>query len=168
MKNIFYTFGALFILSSCGFTPIHGTAFQDEASAQSLRSEMAQVQIENIPNREGQFLRNELIDRLYRDGRPSHPKYSLVITPIGEKKSDLDITKESDATRSQLKLRTSMQLIDIQTKEVVISRKLNAISSYNVLSSEFATRVSEQNTRENALNDIARQVELHIGLYLKR
>ncbi|MCB1783588.1 MAG: hypothetical protein KDI13_06290 [Alphaproteobacteria bacterium] len=157
----------LLVLPSCGFTPMYGTAFQSKQQA-DIQAELAQVEIANIPNSEGQYLRNALIDRFYKDQRPENPRYTLKISQIRESKVDLDITKTSDATRGQLRLNTEMVLIDNQTEAAVLTRKLATVSSYNILSSEFATRVSEDNTRKNALDELARQAELQIGLYLHR
>jgi LPS-assembly lipoprotein len=42
------------------------------------------------------------------------------------------------------------------------------ITSYNVLGNEFATRVTEDNARTNALDELARQAEMHTGLYFRR
>lgn len=152
-------------LSGCGFQPMHGTAFQSEKQA-TVQEVLSQVEIGNIPDREGQYLRNALIDRFYTQGRPAYPKYELSVSEISESRTELDITKSSDATRAQLRLATAIQLTDTSSGEVLLTRNLHAVSSYNVLGSEFATRVSEKNTRENALQDLARQIELHIGLYL--
>jgi LPS-assembly lipoprotein len=124
--------------------------------------------IDNIPDREGQMLRNHLIDRLYTSGRPVYPSYTLAVGKINESLSDLDITKSSDATRSQLRLSTSMALKDNATGQALLKRDLTAITSYNVLQSQFTTRVSEQNARENAITDLARQIELQLGLYFNR
>ncbi|MGH1374933.1 MAG: LPS assembly lipoprotein LptE [Alphaproteobacteria bacterium] len=168
MKKIISVAGLCFVLASCGFQPMYGGYSDASGQEQYVRSQLTQIHIENIPDREGQFLRNALIDRFYRDARASDPLYRLKISSITESIVDLDITKESDTTRSQLRVTTSMNLIDTQTGESVLGRKLSAISSFNVLGSEFATRVSEKNTRENALNELARQIELQIGLYLRR
>lgn len=168
MKKILFVTSACLCLSACGFEPIYGTHMQSNAGQESVQSQLAQVDINNIPDREGQFLRNALIDKFYRDGRPQNPHYTLQIAQINEKTVDLDITKNSDATRAQLHVSTSMKLIDKVTGDIVLTRKIKSIASYNVLTSEFATRVSAQNMRENALNDLARQIELQISLYMKR
>ena len=165
MKNYFILCCILF-LSSCGFTPIYGNKFQ--SSQISIKSELADIEISNIPNYEGQYLRNALIDRFYPNARPVDAKYILNISPIKESTVNLDITKNANATRAQLHLRTKMSLKDKQSGEVILARNLSSISSYNVLTSEFATRVSAKNMRENTLDDLARQIELQIGLYLKR
>ena len=152
---------ACFLVTACGFQPLYGD--QSVASA-----EFAQISISNIPDRSGQYLRNALIDRFYSDGWPINSRYVLRVHPIKENTVNLDITKNSDATRAQLRLGTTMILMDQATKETLLTRNLSAISSYNVLTSEFATSVSAQKTRENALDDLARQIELQIGLYFRR
>lgn len=170
MKQNYFAFGVFsgfLLLSGCGFHPMHGTAFQDEAGI-AFQQELTQIEISNIPDSSGQYLRNALIDRFYLDARPENPRYVLNISPIRESIIDLDITKTSDATRGQLRLNTEMNLVDQESGEIVLTRKLGTVTSYNILTSEFATRVSEDNTRKNALDDLARQVELQIGLYLKR
>ncbi len=167
MKNFVLTSVACLSLVSCGFTPMYGTAFQDGAVV-DVRSELEHVEIGNVKDREGQFLRNALIDRFYVEGRPTQVNYVLLIDDVKESLINLDITKSSDATRSQLRVSTSFQLQDVNTGKFVLERSVKSITSFNVLTSEFATRVSEQAARENALNDIAHQIELQLGLYLKR
>lgn len=156
----------LFSLSACGFQPMYGA--HSVQSTEGIVQSLGQIEISNIPDREGQYLRNALIDRFYRESRPSSPLYTLQIEPVKETLTDLDITKSSDATRGQLRLRTAMRLIDKKTGETLLERKLTTVTSYNILNNEFSTRVSEDNTRLNALNDLARQIELQVGLYLQR
>ena len=167
MKKLALTTLSCLSLVSCGFSPMYGTAFQS-GDVVDVRATLEHIEIGHVKDREGQFLRNALIDRFYVDGRPSQVDYVLSISDVDESRTDLDITKSSDATRAQLRVTTSIALLDQATNEVVLERSFKAITSFNVLTSEFATRVSEQAARENALNDIAGQIELQIGLYLKR
>lgn len=156
--------GVLF-LSACGFRPVYGVHGQ---SLSGVEDQFSEVYIANIPDREGQYLRNALIDRFYRTSRPSDPIYTLIVQPVREDLVDLDITKSADATRGQLKLNTVMQLQDRRINKTVLKRSLLAITSYNILGSEFATRVTEENARQNALDELARQIEVQLGLYFKR
>ncbi len=155
---------SLLLLSACGFHPIYGV---NKYTPNGVEEKFEQISISNIPNREGQYLRNALIDRMYRGGRPQNPQYILTIRPVRETQRDLDITIDSDTTRGQLRLETEMILSDATTKKELARQKLNSVASYNVLGSEFANRVSEQYTRENLLNDLARQIEYKTGLYFK-
>jgi LPS-assembly lipoprotein len=133
-----------------------------------IQSELAQIQVSNIPNAEGVYLRNALIDRFHKDQSPADTRYHLSVSPIQEQIIDLDITKTSDATRGQLRVSTTMILANAQSGETLLTRNLKSVTSYNILASEFATRVSEDNTRKNALDDLARQIEQQIALYLRR
>lgn len=162
MKNVHFLILTL-ILAACGFTPMYGQGGHGDAPAG-----LDQVDIAIIPDAEGVYLRNALIDSFYRDGYPSNPAYNLRIDDIDETITNLDITIESEATRKQIKLRTIMTLINNATGQAVISRNLTALTSYNVLGSQFTTRVSEDDAREAALNDLARQIETQVALYFKR
>ncbi len=152
------------ILTACGFEPLHGMHARPEA----VQSQLAQVDIGIIPDQEGQFLRNALIDRFYPTARPTSPRYMLSVATIKEDRVNLDITKSADTTRGQLILTTDLILSDKETHKQLLTRNLRSIISYNKLGSEFATIVSENNARENALNDLARQIELQLNLYFTR
>jgi LPS-assembly lipoprotein len=156
-------------LSACGFEPMYGTHRFNEPTAQeaAIEAQLESIEIENIPDRSGQVLRNLLIDRFYRNGRPQAPQYRLKTAALQESITDLDITKESDATRAQLRVNATITLVDANGN-AVLERDLSAIGSYNILTSEFSTRVSEDNTRQNVLSDLAQQIELQIALYLQR
>ena len=135
---------------------------------QQVAQSLDRVIIATIPNREGQYLRNALIDRFYRNGYPSNAAYQLSVSAIHETLTDLDITKQSDTTRAQLRLDTSITLINTVTQETVLQDDLTSVAAYNVLDSQFTTRVSEDNTRKNALDDLARQIETRLALYFSR
>lgn len=160
---------SIMALASCGFEPMYGKGLSGNNTARAeIQNELAQIEISNIPDAEGVYLRNALIDRFYQERRPDAPLYHLSVSPLQEQIIDLDITKTSDATRGQLRVSTTMTLSDKQTGEVLLTRNLKSVTSYNILTSEFATRVSEDNTRRNALDDLARQIEQQIGLLFRR
>ncbi|MCM2344534.1 MAG: LPS assembly lipoprotein LptE [Alphaproteobacteria bacterium] len=157
---------ALLSLSGCGFQPLYGDHSLSTSAA--VRESLNQIEISNIPDRSGQYLKNALMDRLYSAGRPAAgARYRLTISPVGENRRELDITKTSDSTRAQLSLSTVMVLADAEGQEL-LSRRLNATTSYNILDSQFTTRVAEDSARRQALDDLARQIESHILLYFNR
>ncbi len=78
------------------------------------------------------------------------------------------IVHSSDATRSQLRLSTKIELRDNRSNQVVLHRDVMATTSYNILESQFTTRVSEENARRDALGSLAQQIETQIALYFRR
>lgn len=159
--KFFFSVLILFTVTACGFTPMYGSGGDNKKA-------LSQVELGLIPDESGVYLRNSLIDRFYEDGYPSSPTYKLSIEKIFERERDLDITIESEATRKQILLRTVINMTDNQTGATVLNRTLSATTSYNVLGSQFTTRISEKDAREAALDDLARQIESQVVLYFKR
>jgi len=95
-------------LAACGFKPLY-------SSQTTAKQSFNAVFIDNIPDREGQYLRNALMDRLYNQGRPGTPQYNLNVSAIHQQRRDLDITKSSSATRAQLQVNTTITLSDSKT-----------------------------------------------------
>ena len=155
---------ALLLLAACGFTPLY--AHHDDDS--DVQSAYQDIYIANIPDRSGQILRNDLMDRLYTHGKPDNPRYILELSAIQEHITSLAINITSDATRAELRLTASMRLKEKDTGKILLTRDLLAINSYNILSSQFTTIVSAQAVREDALNDMARQIETNLALYFQR
>lgn len=153
------------LLSGCGFEPMYQSAGQyDSGVAQDFKN----VSIPAIPNREGQILRNELIDRLHGGSEVINARYRLQISRIGEARRNFDITETSDTTRTQLRLTSEMRLIDTESNKIALTRRLESFASYNILESQFTTRVSRDYARENALRDMAGQIERQLALYLRQ
>lgn len=150
------------LASGCGLRPMYG----NYAAAPSAGFD--DIDIAAIPNRSGVALRNDLIDLFYRDGYPQTPRYTLKISPVEERSSELDITSNSESTRAQLTQSTGIILTDRQTGEILLTQSVSSITSYNILESEFATRVTEDKARDSGLKDLARQIHLALSLYFNR
>jgi len=151
-----------FALSACGFSPVYGVRGD---SVIGVEDELAFVDVGIIPDREGQYLRNALIDRLHRR-TPQETRYVLNFSPVVENIRDLDVTRSSDSTRAQLRQNTKFVLKD-RNGSVLMERDIYAIVTYNILASEFSSRVSEDNARLNGLDDLAQQTERHLSLYFR-
>lgn len=165
---LFVVLMASFFLSACGFTPIYATSSSATAPQGALSSVMQQIEIANIPDRSGQILRNALVDRLNAQGTPSAPGYRLEISNLSETVRDMDVTIRSDATREQMKLTAALALRDLETQQIVMTKKLSATGSYNILEGEYTTRVSRQNLRESLLTRLSEQAERSVILFLGR
>jgi len=155
---------ALLSLAACGFTPMYSSS----TKSTSVEKGLGQVEIAMIRDQSGVYLRNMLIDNFYQDGYPGSPTHILQVGPITESALDLDITLQSEATRKQIRLNTPMTLVERDSGKVVLNRALTSVTSYNVLGSQFTTRVSENDAREAALTELARQIETQVSLYLNR
>lgn len=149
------------LISSCGFKPMYGNGALSDPNSQ-----LQSIAIANIPDRNGQMLRNTLIDRLQAGGQTAPTKYRLEITDLKETIRDLDITIRSDTTREQMKLSAMMKLVDVTTGEAIVQKDLSARGSYNILESEYTSRISRQDLRRDLIEKLAHQAERYITMEL--
>ncbi|TAL30970.1 MAG: hypothetical protein EPN97_11580 [Alphaproteobacteria bacterium] len=151
------------LLTACGFEPMYGDK-GDSATAANYSS----VEIDNIPDRSGQYLRNQLIDRLYLDGRPSGTVYALKVAPLRTVTTSMGIRRDATSTRAMAEVGTTMQLVEKATGRVLLQRDMRATGGYNLLDNQFATIVSRQSVSEHMLDEIADDIVTELGLYFHR
>ena len=153
--------GIALALSACGFAPLYGRA---DNQAASPVDHMAAVRILPLPDRTGQQMHNLLRDRLNPIGQPPKPVYELGLR-ISESRQELGIRKDETATRANLNLAVRFTLKSVQTGRTLYNGKVNSVSSYNILTSPFATGFSEADARARALREIADSIRTRLGIY---
>ena len=154
-----FLFITLLVLSACGFTPVYGT--------KDIGSAIANIEIGVIPDRDGQIVRNNLIDYLYRDGYPANPAYRLDVSPIDETIIEIGIDRADEASRAQLRQETDIALVNLDTNEIVLKRTVRSTSSYNILAGQFTTFVTQNDARNQALNALSDTIIIQLELYFK-
>lgn len=155
----------LLTLSACGFEPMYAAG---NAAAKTLSTATPGIEVASIPDREGQHLRNLLIDRLYANGRPADAPYLLQISPLETEIVNMGIQRNAAATRAQMRIIAHLQLIDKSTGKVLLQRTVKADGAYNLLDNQLATLVSQQNVTENVLREISDTAVTELALYFRR
>jgi LPS-assembly lipoprotein len=151
------------LVSGCGFQPLYSQTNTLAGNA----SVLDHVWIEQIPDADGLELRNALIDRFYHHGSPNDPRYILKVRLILSTR-DLAIRKNDTTTRAQLVFRADYQLVDTETRQIIDSGNTRAIGSYNILSSQYTTLVTQNAARVQALQELADKLTLRLGIVLTR
>ncbi|MDD9901020.1 MAG: LPS assembly lipoprotein LptE [Alphaproteobacteria bacterium] len=150
-------------LAGCGFTPLH-----QAQNGHAISAAYAQIEVGIIPDRDGQHLRNLLIDRLYTQGRPQNARYLLHIAPLETEQTDLGIQKDATVTRTQIEITAQMTLTDRHNGNTVLTRRLRAIGGYDVLDAQYATFITRRSETDRALEELANNAITAINLYLNR
>jgi LPS-assembly lipoprotein len=180
---------ALLTLTACGFHPLFASSENYGGNADPA---LAQVQIANIPDREGQELRNLLIDKMQHAGRPTDPKYDLVVT-LQKNQSDMGIRTDATSARSQLSVTaryvltahatgiapTPVQQPVVTTvtpseagKVAVIEPAKELLNSYatttvgfNKLDAQYSNLAAEEDASRRALSELSDQIVSRLSLY---
>jgi LPS-assembly lipoprotein len=152
-------------LTACGFEPMYGA---NSKGAEAVAVALPNIDISNIPDRDGQYLRNLLIDRLYTSGRPDAAPYTLNFSKLQKNIVDLGIQKDATATRAQMQITAHMDLIDKSTGKAVLQRDLKTVGAYNLLDDQLSTLMSQQNITESILQEMRDDAVTDLSLYFRR
>ncbi len=150
---------ALASLAACGFRPLYGTRPGVETLA-----ELSAIKIDHIKAGIGQDLRNHLLDRLTPNGEPDHPRYRLHVE-VERDSAALAIQLDDTITRFNLTLTAVFSLSQFDTGTVLYRNNVRAVGSYNVVRSEFATLISEQDAARRAAREVSEEMRTLISVF---
>lgn len=163
LSRIGLVIGIVCLVASCGFRPLYApigdNASKDDVFAFEVFSK---IEIARIRDREGQFLRNELVQLLQPSGKARLIEYDLVVT-LSESKSGLAVRRSSDATRANLTVTGQYFLRSRKWDQQIFSGSVASTGGYNIFESEFQTLSAEKSARERALTDVAHQIRLRLA-----
>lgn len=150
-------------LSGCGLHPLYG----EQSAGRAVGGELQQVAIDLIPERNGQVLRNLLMDKFYLEGRPAKPDYRLAIqlTSIEE---NLGIRPDATATRSRVRLNADVQLLSATTGEVLYHTSARSIVSYDILQAQYATLVGQQDAFQRGLTQLSEDIRTRLAIHFEQ
>lgn len=150
-------------LGACGFTPVYAPT----ASTGNVNG-FSSVEIANIPDSDGQYLRNVLIDKIYAKGRPANSAYTFHVSKLKSGKSGIGVGKDASVTRVQMRVNATATLVDNATGAKVLERELRSFGAYNVFAGQYATMTSADAAKKWALDDLAGQMTRELALYFDR
>lgn len=163
-RTVLTGFGGLLAtgaLGGCGFRPLYGRTGDGNFS-----EVLAQVEIGPIPDRVGQIVRNALLERLTPKGTGGLVNYRLDVL-LNESISSLAVQKSADATRADLTLSATYALTDIRSGKVIQRTNSQAVASFNILNSEFATLMAEKGARDRAARQLSDEIRLKVAIFLR-
>ena len=126
----------------------------------------AAIEVVPVKDRVGHVVRNHLIDGLTPDGPPADPAWRLALS-VEQRKTPVLVQFDDHATRFNLTLRASFSLAD-SGGEVVYEGTVQAIGSFNVADSGFATLAAERDAADKAARVLSEEIRTLILLHLRR
>ena len=146
------------LLGACGFRPLYGGS---SGSAFVRDNPLAGVSIALIEDREGQILRNFLIDRFQPDGSN---RYRLSAR-VSISEENLGVAFDSTTTRSRVVVTVNFQLDYQGGRHSFVSR---SAGSFSTVLSDFGTFVARQDATERSLREIADEAKIRLVAYLQK
>ncbi|MFX4220124.1 MAG: LPS assembly lipoprotein LptE [Thalassobaculum sp.] len=151
-------------LTGCGFQPLYA---KRPAENTVYNQGFPLVDVAQIPDRLGQILHNELLDRINPRGVAPQPRFRLEVE-ASERRSDIVILRNSTATFAKFIVETRWRLIDLESNEPVTQGTNQRTSSFSISSSEYAILQAEKDARQRAATELAEDIRLRLALYFDR
>jgi LPS-assembly lipoprotein len=152
---------AALALSACGFHPLYGSIDGGPGI------DMASIYVKPIPERTGYVLRNELLDLFDSMGNPEGAKYRLEIE-LKTEKVPLGFLENAQITRYNFYLTARYTLVSTTTNKAVKRGAARTITSYNVVTSPYATVTAEKDAQDRAARDVAETIRTEIAVFLRQ
>jgi LPS-assembly lipoprotein len=152
------------VLSGCGFQPLYGPT----ASGEQLSEVMKTVDINTVPGRVGQRIRNELIFRTTGGGYAADkPKYRLDIA-LRESLQNTLISPEGDPEGAIYQIYSEYKLIRLADNKVVLEGHSNARAAYDKVESVFNDTRAKRDAEDRASRTIAEAIRVRIAAFLSQ
>ena len=159
MKKIkfFLIIFSLSFFSNCGFEPIY-------SSHNKSNEELLHISVKNIKDRAGQILKNDLSKKLNPQNKKTITKYYLFVD-LSENIEETGIRKDMSATRANLKINAEYKLLTVKDAEIILKSSIEALSSYDIVESIYATIIAEKDARNKGLKIISDSIINELAIY---
>ena len=148
-----------FLLTACGFQPLY-------MPVQETNRVAVPIKIATIQDRDGQVLRNYLVDLLTPEGPPQKPLYILEIA-LTDVITDIGVNKDESTNRKNATTTAALTLRDAKTYKVVYTHTAKAINSFSVISENyFSDLTTEEYAKKEALRLLAEKISLLMVTFL--
>jgi len=148
------------LLPACGFQPVYGP--HDEGTL-PVAEALNDVAIDNLPDRNGQMLRNDLIDRMYGANRPDRPLYRLSVK-LHSSEEDLGVLANATTTRSLLNMYGDYVLKDAKDKEI-LHGTAHSVASFDKQTQMYGTLAARQDAYQRTLHEVGEQIVNSLSLH---
>ena len=162
IRQLFLGVGLALGLTACGFTPLYGDDPQGGVAA-----EIRSVQLTTLDGPPDAA--NEVRDALGRSISPTpgmDVRYTLDVN-LRDQRRAIAVTRSAATTRFDYYLQGSYVLRDAATNAVLRRQQLDAVVSYGVVPSQYASLVGREDAVRRAALELSRRIELDIALFLK-
>lgn len=152
-------------LAGCNIRPLYAPPTADaSAEDRTVVEDLASVSVDPIADRRGQMLRNRLSAMLRADDATEALKYRLNIE-LNESEESLALRRSGFATRSTLRITAVYRLFDNSTGQPVLAGSANAMSSYDLLDSDFSTLAAINDARARVVDRLAGDLRNRLAVY---
>ncbi len=151
----------IFAMSVSACRPMYG----ETSLGSNATYELASIDINTIPGRVGQQIRNQLIFLFTGGNRSVAPKYKLNVV-YRQSIAYVLFKRSQDAAGQILSIDATFTLKDLDGKKILMKSKSHARAAFDKHSSTYANVRAKRNAENRAAKDIANDINTRIAAYI--
>lgn len=157
---------AMLLLQGCGFEPLYADT---STTGTGVSANLSSIYVEQISERIGYDLRNDLLDRLDGTTNASTARYRLKLA-ITELEEPVVFQPNTSITRYNYTLTAHYDLVAREATQPLKSGDVTAFAAYNVAASPYlySTVAAQRDAKNRAANDIAERIRIELAVYLRQ
>jgi len=148
------------LLAGCGFHPLYARHRQSGFDA-----DLASIKVNSIANRQGQLLTIALRDALNPTGARVDTRYTLDVE-LSAGAQNIGIRPDGTASRSEITMTAKFVLKDTRANTAVLQGTTHSVSSYDVLTDNYATVVAAHSAEERTVREVGDDILMRLELYV--
>ena len=150
------------VCGACGFRPLYG----ESGGTAAVQTNLQDVLVDTIPDRLGQRLRQDIVERINPKGEPALGRFHLHVK-LAEAQDGEGIRSDLTFARVNYRLFAEWQLRDETSGTVIATGTSRAFTSYNVGANPFATVTAETDGRNRAASEVADDIRMRLAIYFE-
>lgn len=161
------TLGSAGLLTGCGFQPVYMRTASGRAGP--AQRELAAINVNLIPDRPGQLLRQDLQERLAADADGTEHRYDLAVT-FSVSGEGIGVQPDNTATRLRL-IGTAHWTLKARdpAQTQVTSGSARAMDAFNVLDQQyFAADIDNEQVQRRLASAVADQIAMQLAVFFRR
>lgn len=161
------TLGSAGVLAGCGFQPVYMPTASGRAGP--AQRELAAINVNLIPDRPGQLLRQDLQARLATDAAGIPQRYDLAVS-FAISGEGIAIESDNAATRVRLigTARWTLKARDPAQTQIT-SGSARAMDAFNILDQQyFAADIDNEQVQRRLASALADQITMQLAIFFRR
>jgi LPS-assembly lipoprotein len=151
----------LLALGGCSFHPLYAPR-----GARNWDPDLAAIDVRPILDRPGQILALQLRENLNPSGL-TVPKRWELLTTMTVARADLGIQRNATATTSEVTVSVAFQLREQPGGKMVYASSSRAVGDFDLVQDAYATQVAANSARDRAISQVADEMTLRLGLFVR-
>ncbi|MBN9024260.1 MULTISPECIES: LPS assembly lipoprotein LptE [Kaistia] len=149
------------LAAGCTVQPI----YMPIASGPNVAADLSAIQVEDVSDRVGQEVRNNLIFGFTGGGNPAPPRYELTMR-VTSADARLGFERDETAPAYSVTVTVAYQLKEIATGKVILRSINRGVASYDRSNQAFANQRAQIDAQNRAAQSVADDIQLRLAAAL--